>query len=215
MSVPSFIVVEGPVGVGKTTLSRRLAESFGSELLLEAPDKNPFLEKFYRKPRQHALPTQLFFLLQRAQQLQELRQSDLFNPVRVADFLMEKDRLFAQLTLDADELTLYNQVFEHLTIDAPKPDLVIYLQAPVQVLLTRIQRRGVHYEHWIQPGYLQRLVDSYTQFFYDYSEAPLLIVNAAEANFVESETDYQQLLDQIRKVRNGRHYFNPVSLTLS
>ena len=143
---PGFIVVEGPIGVGKTSLARRLAETFGSELLLEGAADNPFLERFYRNPRSAAMQTQLFFLLQRAQQMQELRQADMFEPVRVADFLMDKDRLFARLTLDNEEYKLYEQVYSHLTIDVPKPDLVIYLQAPVDVLMKRIGKRGIAYE---------------------------------------------------------------------
>ncbi len=213
-STPGYIVVEGPIGVGKTSLARRLAESFGTELLLETADSNPFLEQFYRKPKQVALATQLFFLLQRAQQLNELRQSDLFRPVQVADFLMEKDRLFAELTLNSDELKLYDQIYSHLTLDVPKPDLVIYLQAPVEVLLDRIGKRGIAYEQLIEASYLQRLVDTYTRFFYDYSGSPLLIVNAADINFVENDSDYRQLLDQIYKTRSGRHYFNPVPMSL-
>jgi deoxyguanosine kinase len=213
-TAPGYIVVEGPIGVGKTSLARRLAQSFGTELLLETAEQNPFLERFYRKPKQVALPTQLFFLLQRAQQLHDLRQADMFRPVRVADFLIEKDRLFAELTLDSDELKLYEQIYTHMTADMPKPDLVIYLQAPVEILLDRIGRRGIAYEQLIEASYLQRLVDAYTRFFYDYSDSPLLIVNAAEINFVDNEADYQQLLERIGKIRSGRHYFNPASLAL-
>lgn len=211
---PQYIVVEGPIGVGKTSLARRLAESFGSELLLETAEENPFLERFYRNPKQAALSTQLFFLLQRAQQLADMRQSDMFRPVRVADFLIEKDRLFAELTLTSDELQLYEQVYSHLTLDAPRPDLVIYLQAPVEVLLDRIARRGIGFEQLIEASYLQRLADAYTRFFYNYSESPLLIVNAAGINLVDNEQDYQQLLDQISKTRSGRHYFNPSPLSI-
>jgi deoxyguanosine kinase len=213
-SIPGYIVVEGPIGVGKTSLARRLAASFGTQLLLETADTNPFLEQFYRKPKQDALATQLFFLLQRAQQLNDMRQGDMFRPVQVADFLMEKDRLFAELTLNNDELKLYEQIYSHLTLDVPKPDLVIYLQAPVEVLLDRIGKRGIAYEQLIEASYLQRLVDNYTRFFYDYSASPLLIVNAADINFVENDSDYQQLLAQVYKIRSGRHYFNPVPMSL-
>lgn len=207
-----YIVVEGPIGVGKTTLAQRLAESFGSELLLEGADENPFLERFYNDPRSAALQTQLFFLFQRARQMQELRQADMFEPVRVADFIMEKDRLFARLNLDDDEFRLYEQVYNHLTVEAPKPDLVIYLQAPVDVLLKRVAKRGRQFERAMERDYLARLAESYTRFFYDYADAPLLIVNAAEIDFVDSENDYQQLLDRIKRVRRGRHYFNPAPL---
>jgi deoxyguanosine kinase len=209
-----FIVVEGPVGVGKTTLAKRLAESFGSDVLLEGADENPFLEKFYQDPRSAALQTQLFFLFQRARQIQELRQTDLFRPVRVADFILEKDRLFAELTLDEHEFKLYEQVYAHLTIDAPRPDLVVYLQAPVDVLLRRVGKRGRQYERHVSEEYLQRIVESYTRFFYDYAQSPLLIVNAAEIDFANNDTDYQLLLEQIRKARSGRHYFNPSPLNL-
>lgn len=211
---PGYIVVEGPIGVGKTSLARRLAGSYGSELLLEGAAENPFLERFYRNPRQGALSTQLFFLLQRARQMQELRQGDMFRPVRVSDFLMEKDRLFARLTLDEQEYRLYEQVYEHLTLDAPVPDLVIYLQAPVDVLLGRIAKRGIAYEQHIDAAYLERLSEGYARFFHDYDAAPLLIVNAAYIDLVNSDAAYQELLDQIARARTGRHYFNPMPVSL-
>lgn len=210
-----YIVVEGPIGVGKTTLARRLADSFGSELLLEGAGENPFLERFYRNPREAALSTQLHFLLERAEQMRALAQSDLFNPVWVADFLMEKDRLFAELNLDADELALYRQVYDHLLIDPPRPDFVIYLQAPVQVLQERIDKRGLEYERGITAAYLQQLADRYTRFFHDYADAPLLIVNASDINFAESEADYAALLEEIQRTRSGRHFFNPAPLVSS
>lgn len=211
---PAFVVVEGPIGVGKTTLARKLSRSFESNLLLEGSDDNPFLERFYENPKAAALPTQLHFLLQRARQLREMKQEDMFSPVRVADFLIEKDRLFAELTLDADELDLYEQVYSGLTLDVPKPDLVVYLQAPVEVLLKRIQKRGFSHEQMIEAAYLQRLCDAYIRFFYQYSEAPLLIVNAADIDFANNEKDYQLLLERILANRSGRHYFNPSSLIM-
>ncbi len=165
---PRYIVVEGPIGVGKTSLAKRLAASFGSELLLEEAEENPFLARFYRDQRQSALPTQLFFLLQRARQIESLRQSDLFAPVRVADFLLQKDRLFAELNLDPHELGLYQQVADTLELDPPTPDLVVYLQAPAQVLLKRVAARGIPYEQLIEPEYLERLGDAYARFFYDF-----------------------------------------------
>lgn len=210
--LPGFVVVEGPIGVGKTTLARRLASSFGSNLLLEAAEENPFLEKYYENPRSTALPTQLHFLLQRTRQLRMLRQEDMFNPVRVADFLIQKDRLFAELTLDQDELDLYEQVYANLTLDIQKPDLVVYLQAPVEVLLTRISKRGIKHEKWIEAAYLERLSDAYIQFFYQYKDAPLLIVNAAGIDFAHNDDDYALLLEQILDTRSGRHYFNPVAI---
>jgi deoxyguanosine kinase len=206
---PAFVVIEGPIGVGKTTLAKKLSASFDSNLLLEGSDDNPFLERFYENPRAAALPTQLHFLLQRARQLKEMKQADMFSPVRVADFLIEKDRLFAELTLDEDELDLYEQVYSNLTLDVPKPDLVVYLQAPIEVLLDRIQKRGFSHEQLIEVAYLERLSEAYVRFFYQYNEAPLLIVNAADIDFANNEEDYQLLLERILANRNGRHYFNP------
>jgi len=211
---PGYIVVEGPIGVGKTSLARRLAESFETDLLLEGAGENPFLERFYEDPRTGALPAQLFFLFQRARQIQAMRQADMFQPVRVSDFLMEKDRLFAELNLDAEELKLYDQVYKHLTVDAPVPDLVIYLQAPEDVLLKRIARRGIKYERRIDAGYLRRLSEAYARMFLYYEAAPLLIVNAAHIDLVDNEDDYQALLEQIHITRTGRQYFNPMSATL-
>jgi deoxyadenosine/deoxycytidine kinase len=205
-----YIVVEGPIGVGKTTLARRLAGSFGAELLLEEPEENPFLARYYENPRAHALSTQLYFLLQRMRQTHGLRQSDLFSGVRVADYLMEKDRLFAELTLEPDELTLYEQVYSQVVGEALQPDLVIYLQAPVSVLQDRIASRGIGYEQAIDVQYLQRLVSAYTRFFYHYEASPLVIINAASIDFANSDEDYQLLVDKLGEVGKGRHYLNPL-----
>jgi len=207
---PRYIVVEGPIGVGKTSLAKRLAESFGSELILEQAEENPFLERFYRHQRQSALPTQLFFLFQRARQIERIRQTDMFAPVRIADFLLQKDRLFAELNLDPHELGLYQQVADTLELDPPTPDLVVYLQAPAQVLLKRVATRGIPYEQLIEPEYLERLGDAYARFFYDFDAAPLLIVNAATIDPIHRESDYQELLQTILRVKHGRHFFNPV-----
>jgi deoxyguanosine kinase len=206
-----YVVVEGPIGVGKTSLAKRLAETFASELLLEQADENPFLERFYRHPRHAALPTQLYFLLQRARQIEQLRQSDMFAPVRFADFLIEKDRLFAELNLDASELALYEQVASTLNLDPPKPDLVVYLQAPAHVLMKRVASRGIPYEQFIDQEYLERLGEAYARFFYDFEDAPLLIVNAASIDPVHRESDYLELLRMIVRVKGGRHFFNPSS----
>jgi deoxyadenosine/deoxycytidine kinase len=205
-----FVVVEGPIGVGKTSLARRLAKSFGSELVLEQGEENPFLERFYKNPRAAAFQTQLYFLFQRSRQMQDLRQADLFEKVRVADYLLDKDRLFARLTLDEEEFQLYEQVYAKLAIDAPVPDLVVYLQAPVETLLERIGRRGIAYEQAIERRYLERLNEAYARFFLEYEAAPVLMVNAAEIDPVGSEQDYGVLLAEIVRVRKGRHYFNPM-----
>ena len=211
---PRFIAVEGPIGVGKTSLTRRLADSFNYEILLERSDENPFLERFYRNPRQHALSTQLFFLFQRSQQIQQLRQEDMFEPVRIADFLIDKDQLFAQQNLEPDEYELYLNVYRHLIIDAPIPDLVIYLQAPTSVLLQRIQKRGIDAEQLIELSYLENLNNAYAEFFHYYDKTSLLIVNCAEIDLVGNEDDYQQLVDYILSVPAGTHYFNPRSSLL-
>ena len=205
-----FIVVEGPIGVGKTSLARRLARSFGSELVLEQADENPFLERFYRNPRSAALQTQLFFLFQRTRQLEDIRQHDLFETVRVADYLLDKDRLFAQLTLDEEELALYEQIYARLAVDVPVPDLVIYLQAPIDVLLERIQRRGIRYEQQIDRAYLERLNEAYARFFHEYEAAPLLIVNAASIDPINNPSDYDELLAAIQRMKKGRLYYNPL-----
>lgn len=209
-----FIVIEGPIGVGKTSLARRLSESLNAQLVLEQADQNPFLERFYRNPRSAAFATQLFFLFQRARQMEEVRQQDLFGSVRVVDYLMEKDRLFARVTLDDAEYALYEKVYERVVVDAPKPDLVVYLQAPVDVLLDRISRRGIRYEQAIDRGYLDRLTQAYARFFHGYDAAPLLIVNAGSIDPVASDADYQLLFAEIAKPRRGRHFFNPWGGTL-
>jgi deoxyguanosine kinase len=209
---PAFIAVEGPIGAGKTTLARKLATTFNYQMLLENAEDNPFLERFYQNQKNAALATQLFFLFQRSQQIQDLRQGDIFEPVRVSDFLIDKDRLFARLNLDEDEYALYDKVYQQLTIDAPKPDLVIYLQAPANVLTSRIQSRGVAFEQSISVSYLESINEAYSEFFLYYDEAPLLIVNAEGIDFANRQEDYAQLVDYLLNIRNGRHYFNPTIL---
>ena len=206
---PAFIAVEGPSGVGKTSLAKRLAASFNYQTLLEEAEENPFLEKFYRNRKQGALAAQLFFLFQRAQKIQDMRQADIFEPVRVSDFLIEKDPLFARINLDSDEFQLYEKVYHQLTIDAPKPDLVIYLQASTDVLLSRIESRGIGFEQSIDRDYLERLNEVYSEFFLYYDDAPLLIVNASEIDLVNGDGDYRHLVDYLLDIRSGRHYFNP------
>jgi deoxyadenosine/deoxycytidine kinase len=205
-----FIVVEGPIGVGKTSLARRLCASLSAQPVLEQAAQNPFLERFYRNPRAGALPAQLHFLLQRAQQLAGLSQSDLFAPVRVADYLLEKDRLFARVTLDDAEFALYEQLYARLDIHPPKPDLVVYLQAPVDVLIERIARRGVEFEQHIERAYLERLNEAYARFFHEFEAAPLLIVNAASIDPITSQRDYEELLAAIKRMSRGRLYYNPL-----
>jgi deoxyguanosine kinase len=207
--IPRFITIEGPIGVCKTTLAKRLAESFNYETLLERPEENPFLAGFYKNRRQNALATQLFFLFQRAQQIQDMRQQDLFSPVRISDFLIEKDRLFARANLEDNEFALYEQVYSQITIDAPKPDLVIYLQAPVDALMDRILKRGISEERNIDRDYLELLNEAYSEFFLYYDDAPLLIVNCADIDFINNDDHYLTLIDYMLNVRGGRHYFNP------
>lgn len=209
-----FIVVEGPIGVGKTSLARRLAQTIGGQLVLEEADQNPFLERFYKNPRAAAFQTQLFFLFQRARQTEDVRQEDLFSSTRIADYLLEKDRLFARVTLDDAEYGLYEKVYERVIVDAPKPDLVVYLQAPVDVLMDRIGKRGIRYEQSIERGYLEKLTQAYARFFHCYDDAPLLIVNSAAIDPVNNEHDFQMLFAEISKSRRGRHFFNPAGSSL-
>ena len=206
---PAFIAVEGSIGVGKTTLAKKLAASFNYTVLLEEAEENPFLEKFYQRRTQGALATQLFFLFQRAQKIQDMRQTDIFEPARVTDFLIEKDPLFAKINLDRDEYKLYDKVYKQLTIDAPKPDLVLYLQASTDVLLSRIENRGLAMERNIDRSYLERLNEVYSEFFLYYDDAPLLIVNASEIDLANSAADYKDLVNYLLDIRSGRHYFNP------
>jgi deoxyguanosine kinase len=207
--LPKFIAVEGPIGVGKTNLALMLAETLGYEPWLEYSDSNPFLKRFYENQRQFALQTQLFFLFERARQAQEMRQSQLFNPLRVTDFLMEKDQLFAKVNLDADELMLYHNIYQHLSIETAAPDLVIYLQAPADVLMERIKQSGTRAEQNIDQHYITQLVDAYTSFFHHYENSPLLIVNASMIDPVNNQNEYKALVDFIVSIKQGRHYYNP------
>ncbi len=214
-NAPRFIAVEGPIGVGKTGLAKKLADSLSAELVLEEVFENPFLERFYQDGQSAALPAQMFFLFARARQIEGLRQSDLFATVRVSDYLFAKDRLFAELNLSPDELALYDQVEESLRVDPPVPDLVIYLQASVDSLLDRIARRGIGFERAINRQYLERLTDAYARYFHAYDEGPLLIVNASQIDPISSAADYEQLFRQIERTTGGRHFYNPVATALA
>ena len=208
-TVPGYIAVEGPIGVGKTTLARRIADTFEYDLVLEEAELNPFLERFYQNRQQTALATQLFFLFQRVQKITELKQRDMFDQARVADFVLEKDPLFARVNLEPDEFALYEKVFSKMRVDAPVPDLVIYLQASPDRLLERIDRRGIDAERLIDRQYLEQLNEVYSEFFLYYDAAPLLIVNANEIDLAQGDRDYEQLVDYMLNIKKGRHYFNP------
>ena len=203
-----YLVVEGPIGVGKTTLARAISEASGASLMLEDPDSNPFLPRFYENPERHALPTQLFFLFQRIEQIAALNQADLFRRATVGDFMIEKDPLFARLNLKDEELKLYEQIFEHLRPQAPAPDLVVYLQATPETLIERVYKRGVGYEKNMPEDYLVQLAETYTRFFYQYTGAPLLIVNSDRLNFLDSQEDLALLMERIAAMRGPREFFS-------
>ena len=203
-----YVVVEGPIGVGKTSLTQKLAAHLGVEPLLEKPQENPFLEKFYVDPQRHAMSTQLFFLFQRINEIRDQAQMDLFRTRTVSDYLFEKDALFAQLTLSEDEYKLYQQIYQSLAPKAPVPDLVIYLQASSHTLIDRVRKRGRDYERQLGEDYLKRLGDRYGEFFHHYEAAPILMVNSEHLNFVDNSEDFEVLLNRIENMRGYREYFS-------
>jgi deoxyadenosine/deoxycytidine kinase len=203
-----YIVVEGPIGVGKTSLALRLAQHAGSATLLEKPDENPFLARFYQDPPRYALATQLFFLFQRGNEVRDLAQLDLFRESTVADYLFDKDPLFARLNLNEEEFALYQQIYSSLQLQAPVPDLVIYLQAEPETLAERVNRRAQPYESGISESYLLRLSQSYSDFFYHYNAAPVLMVNSQHLNFVDGDEDFTLLLRRIEEMRGPREFFS-------
>jgi len=203
-----YLVVEGPIGAGKTSLARRLGSRLGAELLLEQPAENPFLARFYQDMARYALQTQLFFLFQRAKQIEPLAQTDMFKRPTVSDFLLDKDPLFAQVTLSGDEYALYQRIYEALRPHAPAPDLVVYLQAQPAILVERVRRRAAPFERGISDDYLAVLAESYARFFYHYDASPVLIVNSENINFVEREADFELLVEKIRGMKSRREFFN-------
>jgi deoxyadenosine/deoxycytidine kinase len=203
-----YLVVEGPIGAGKTSLARRLAARLGTDLVLEQPEDNPFLSRFYEDMPRYALPTQLFFLFQRARMLEPLAQPDMFGRPAIGDFLLDKDPLFARITLSSDELALYQKIYEALRPRAPTPDLVVYLQAQPATLVERVRRRARGYERPVSEEYLSVLAESYARFFYHYNAAPVLIVNSDNLNFVERDSDFELLVSRLRAMRGRREFFN-------
>jgi deoxyadenosine/deoxycytidine kinase len=201
-------VVEGPIGAGKTSLARRLGARLGGDLVLEEPAENPFLPRFYQDMPRYALPTQLFFLFQRARMLEPLAQPDMFGRVVVGDFLLDKDPLFARITLSGDELALYQKIYEALRPQAPVPDLVIYLQAQPATLVERVRRRSAGFERGISDEYLTVLAETYARFFYHYAAAPLLIVNSENLNFVDRERDFELLVSRMLAMKSRREFFS-------
>ena len=204
-----YIVVEGPIGCGKTTLAQKLAERFPVDYLSEKADENPFLPRFYQDAPRYALPTQLFFLFQRANQIKDLTQRDMFAKPIVADFFLDKDPLFARLNLDDEEYALYHQIYQHLQLKVPKPDLVIYLQSSTDALMQRIEERNVVYEQEIPQEYVQRLADTYNIFFHNYQDSHVLIVNNEKLNIIKDSEAFDLLINRIGQIKGQREFFNP------
>jgi deoxyguanosine kinase len=204
-----YVVIEGPIGSGKTTLARMLADKFSVELLSEKAEANPFLTRFYQDAQRYALPTQLFFLFQRSRQIEDMAQRDMFGQPTVSDFFLEKDPLFARLNLDDEEYSLYHQIYQHLQLKAPKPDLVVYLQTPVDALMDRIEERNISYEQDMPREYIARLAEAYSEFFHGYDASPLLIVNNEKLNIIKDPEALDLLIERISQIKSSREYFNP------
>lgn len=207
-----YIAIEGVIGAGKTSLTKKLAAHFGGKELLEQHDENPFLKDFYKNPKQFAFPTQLFFLLSRYRQQQEIPQGELFHSLLIADYIFAKDRIFAAITLEDRELFLYDKIASLLEQDVPRPDLVLYLQSSTERLMANIRQRNRDYEKPLEVDYLRELNEAYNQFFFNYSESPLLIINSTEIDFVHKEEDFEDLVDQITKPISGTQYYSPIGI---
>ena len=207
---PRYIAIEGAIGVGKSSLAKLLAQKFGARLVQEEVGNNPFLERFYENRRKYAFQTQLFFLLSRYRQQREIAQGSLFEKGMVSDYVLAKDKIFAFLNLEEDEITLYEMVYKLLVPTVPRPDLVIYLQARPEVLLSRVRKRGVEYERNISLDYLRTLSDAYNEYFFHYDETPLLVVNTSEIDFVESPRDLEQLIREVKSAKRGTQHYIPL-----
>jgi len=207
---PRFIAVEGAIGAGKTSLVNLLEQQYGARVILEENDSNPFIAKFYEDQETYSFQTQIFFLLSRYNQYMELAQRDLFNSVVVIDYLFQRDKIFAQLNLEDHEYRLYEQIYNLISSKAPKPDLVIFLQASTEVLLERVSKRGREYESFMDPDYLDSVNKAFNNFFFYYSDTPLLVINTNEIDFVEKKCDLEELINKVNNHKIGREYYNPL-----
>lgn len=210
MKEPKYVVIEGPIGVGKTSLVKLLSRELNGRLVLERAEDNPFLKEFYKDPKRFAFQTQIFFLLSRYRQLQELSQMDLFERTTITDYFFPKDRIFASINLEASELSLYQQLYSLLNPHIPTPDLVVYLQADTDVLMDRVRHRGLDYEKPLTPDYLEALNQAYNDFFFQYTGSPLLVVQTSEIDFVNRRADLDDLLHQVRQMKKGTQYYVPM-----
>jgi deoxyguanosine kinase len=207
---PRFIAVEGAIGAGKTSLVNLLEQQYSARVILEENDSNPFIAKFYEDQETYSFQTQMFFLLSRYNQYMELAQRDLFNSVVVIDYLFQRDKIFAQLNLEDHEYHLYEQIYNLIGPKAPKPDLVIFLQASTEVLLERVSKRGREYESFMDPDYLDSVNKAFNNFFFYYSDTPLLVINTNEIDFVEKKCDLEELINKVNRHKIGREYYNPL-----